>query len=261
MKRYHSNKTLLFLLAILFSITIACTKEKESEGISKVTTFVQIELTGGEIYSHRIGTPYTEPGFLATDIGDNNKIVTSSVIVTGSDDVDSDVAGVYPVTYSVNNSDGFNTTVVRQVVVFDNSSVSSVDLTGTYISNIVRTTFSTGVVGSRGPHELNITKITTGLFSIEDFLGAWYWKGIPSNPATVYGIAYTYPGLFVLKGDNSIALVSGDENVPWGGHAILDLTPGDASHYNPATGQILLNSYMDNTPNYRFAVTLVKKPE
>jgi hypothetical protein len=259
MKRYHSNKTLLFLLAILFSITIACKKEKESEGLYKVTTFVKIDLVGGEIYSHMINTPYTEPGYTATDIADNNKIVTNQVIVSGS--VVADEAGAYPITYTVNNSEGFTTTVVRLVVVFDNSSVSPTDFSGTYNSVISRTTTTTGAVAVRPPkpgdfYTITIKKITTGLFSIDDFLGGWYWYG-----SVGYGYDYAYPGLFVVKADNSIALVSADMDQGWGDGIILDPNPGEDSRYDPVSGNIYLFSYMGSVNYLKFAVTLSKQPE
>jgi hypothetical protein len=258
MKKYKINRNFLFLMVLIAGISFSCKKDKESENISKVTTFVKIDLTGGLIYSHTLNTPYSEPGYKATDIAAGNKDVTTQVTVDG--EVDPSEAGVYPITYTVKNTDGFTTEVVRQVVVFDNTSVSPVDLAGTYNSKVYRTNTSSGASATRPAadnsyYTITIKKITTGLFEIDDFLGGWYWIG------SAYGADYAYNGLFVLKADNTIAFVSADMSKGWEDGIILDQNAGDASKYNPVTGQISIVSYMGTSPTLRFALTLTKQPE
>jgi hypothetical protein len=253
-KSYISRTFLLFSLALAIFVT-ACNKDKESEGIAKVTTFAKIELVGGTTYSHTINTPYSEPGYSASDASGD---LTSQVEVSGSEDVDSNTAGVYPVTYTVTNKDGFKTVVVRNVVVFDNSSVSNTDISGSYASVVLRSNLSAGTSATRpstGSYTITLKKITTGLFSIDDFLGGWYWIG------SAYGVDYAYSGLIVLKADNSIALVSADMDRGWGDGIILDPNSGEHSQYDPATNKLYLFSYMGSVNYLKFAVTLTKKEE
>lgn len=258
MKKYYINRHFFFLVILIAGVSFSCKKDKESENISKVTTFVKIDLTGGKVYSHTINTPYSEPGYKATDIDQGNKDVTSQVLVDG--EVNPNEAGVYPITYTVKNSDGFTTEEVRQVVVFDNSSVSDVDLAGTYNSKVLRTNTTSGASATRPAKDnefytITIKKITTGLFEIDDFLGGWYWIG------SAYGADYAYDGLFVLKADNTISFVSANMAKGWEDGIVLDYTTGDASKYDPATGKVSIVSYMGSTTNLRFALTLEKQPE
>lgn len=72
-----------------------------------------------------IGTSYTEQGYKATLNGED---YTSNVKTTGT--VDSNQAGLYYITYSATNSDGFTVTATRTVAVCDPAITT--DISGTY---------------------------------------------------------------------------------------------------------------------------------
>ena len=81
-----------------------------------------ISLEGEEMVNLWIGTPFSEPGFVAIDKEDG--ILTSSVSVSGV--VDTETAGTYTVTYSVTDSDQNIITAIRGVIVAPDS-VTDVD--------------------------------------------------------------------------------------------------------------------------------------
>ena len=76
-----------------------------------------ISLEGEEMVNLWIGTPFSEPGFVAIDKEDG--VLTSSVSVSGV--VDTETAGTYTVTYSVTDSDQNMITAVRRVIVAPDS--------------------------------------------------------------------------------------------------------------------------------------------
>lgn len=215
---------------------------EESAGISKVTTFPVITLKGNTSIGVAKGQPYVDPGFTALE-GTND--ISSKVLVKGS--VDVNISGPYKLIYEATNSDGFKRSVERTVIVYDKSSISSVDISGNYSSTIKRKVVSTGVLASRGPFTIVVTKLADGLFQIDDLLGGWYYYG--SN----YGVGYAGLGYIVLKADNTISIAY--STIPsWSDSVKFYAT----SAYDPATGKIFLNSMMNAATNYEFAVTLSK---
>ena len=77
------------------------------------TVSPELELFGGTAIIHKLGEPWVEPGFDASDERDGN--LTSSVTISGS--VDIDTAGTYVLTYSVSDTSGNVATVTRTVQV------------------------------------------------------------------------------------------------------------------------------------------------
>lgn len=73
----------------------------------------QITLSGEQEVVVHLARPYEEPGFTATDDRDGD--ITHKVVVEGT--VDSYTAGSYPITYTVTDSFGNTTSVVRTVKV------------------------------------------------------------------------------------------------------------------------------------------------
>lgn len=73
----------------------------------------QITLSGEQEIVVHLARPYEEPGFTATDDRDGD--ITHKVVVEGT--VDSYTAGSYPITYTVTDSFGNTTSVVRTVKV------------------------------------------------------------------------------------------------------------------------------------------------
>ena len=75
----------------------------------------ELTLQEGEEIMTNFGSPFEEPGFVATDDCDGD--ITGKVVVEGS--VDSSVSGEYILTYSVEDSYGNKATATRKVMVED----------------------------------------------------------------------------------------------------------------------------------------------
>ena len=228
-----------FALFALFAFS-SCTEE--SAGISKVTTFPIITITGDASIGVAKGSAYVDPGFKAME---GTKDITADIVVKGTVDVNTE--GAYILVYEATNSDGFKKSESRTVIVYDKSSISTADISGEYISKIQRKTISTGVLAKRGPFKIIITKLADGLFIIDDLLGGWYYYG------SAYGVGYAGLGYVVLKADNSLSIAY--STIPTWSDTVGFFA---ASTYNPGTGTILINSKMNAAANFQFSVTLTK---
>jgi hypothetical protein len=125
------KKRYAFILIAFVSIISSCSKDKiintpDRVGISKVTYYPIITLTGNTIIAIANGTTFTDPGVKAT-------AGSSDVPVTTSGTVDANTDGVYTLTYSATNSDGFSSTAVRKVAVYTTAADAAAnDLSGNY---------------------------------------------------------------------------------------------------------------------------------
>lgn len=238
MKNKFRYSILLFILSVLF---ISC-QDITTADVSHLTYYVNITLKGNSVMTVPLGGTFTDPGFTATENGTD---VSSKVKVSGI--VDANTTGAYTLTYSAVNKDGFPISVSRLVIVYDQTSASSIDISGTYTSNILRTDATSGAHLSHGPFTVTLKKIAQGVFSIDDLLGGWYAIG------SGYGSSYAGSGYVALHTDNSISIIS--STLPGWGDAIEFY---QSSYYDPNTGNIYLFSNMASTPKYQFAVTLTK---
>ena len=118
------KKINLLIAALAFVGLTSCDYDGSDD--AKVTKYVTIELTGGNQTLVPVGSEYTDPGYTATE---GTEDVTSKVVVSG-DQVDPDKVGIYNVTYSAKNVDGFAAEVTRTVLVYDPAITT--DITGTY---------------------------------------------------------------------------------------------------------------------------------
>lgn len=125
------KKRYLFLLISFLSIIASCSKDKiinthDRVGISKVTYYPILTLTGNSIIAIPNGTAYTDPGVKAQAAG-------ADVPVTTSGTVDANTDGVYTLTYSAVNSDGYSASATRKVVVYTTAADAAAnDLSGNY---------------------------------------------------------------------------------------------------------------------------------
>jgi len=117
------------LLAVLF---VACNKDEihnteDQVGISRVTHFPVLTLNGDRYMTIEEGGTFTDPGIIATEGGAPITYTTDGSVNTGE-------VGVYDLTYTAVNKDGFPASLTRTVVIYSTeSSAAANDLSGTYI--------------------------------------------------------------------------------------------------------------------------------
>lgn len=230
-------KKSIYMFALALALVGLNSCDYDGKDDSYVTHYVTFSLNEGSRVTVPVGSSYSEPGFTAMENGED---VSSKVTVSG-DEVDPDQIGIYNITYSAVNKDGFAASTSRQVVVY-NPEVTT-NITGTY--TVATASCSNNKILASYPitgNTVTITQLAPGLYSVSDWWGGVYDQTIG------YGSAYAAPGYFELKTDNSIVAISG-ENTPWG----LTLTSGGGK-YDPATGEVTLQSML----NYNITMTLTK---
>lgn len=230
------KKILYSMLAALVLLSAgACGDDEYTD--SRITNYVTINLKGGSVYTVSVGSSYTDPGFTALE---GTTDVTDKVKVEG--EVDATKVGVYPVTYSAANTDGFSKSVTRTVIVY-NSTITT-DLSGTYVLQEGSYRLRRGTQTPYSGYKIEISKAADGVFHISDFLGGYY------DQRSGYGAAYALTGYFSLNADNSLTALSSFLS-GWGD----SLDDGFSGTYTPQTGVI---SYMTPYAGMEFHVILKK---
>lgn len=155
------KKYLILLAAFVLSLT-SC--EKDTEGVSKETAFATFAMKGNEFIYLIKGQAYIDPGVTAKENGTDLK-----VDIAGAVDVTK--AGVYTLTYSAVNSDGYPGSIKRTVVVSDISAEAAAnDLSGNYArssnaSVAVWTKVAPGVYSVFNPGGAPNTNLTVIVFN------------------------------------------------------------------------------------------------
>ena len=126
------KKRYAFVVLAFVTIISSCEKDPiistpERVGISKVTFYPTFTFTGNDFVSIVQGTAFTDPGIKASAGGSDIPVIT-----TGT--VDVSTVGIYILTYTATNSDGFSATATRTVVVIPSAEVPGVDLSGEYMT-------------------------------------------------------------------------------------------------------------------------------
>lgn len=235
------RKILLFsFLAIAF--LVSCTEKAiidnaDQVGISKITHYITLSLTKGSTVTFAKGSPYVDPGVVAME---GTKDVSTKVKVSGT--VDGNKVGLYNLTYTALNVDGYASSTSRTVIIYDPAAPTT-NIGGNYLSNVSRAApYARSFTGL----SVSITKLAPGFFYFSDFFGGFYDQG--SNYK--YGPGYAMTGYAMLNADNTLSLIS--SHVSGWGDSLIKLSNGV---YTPATKSLTWDAFY-GANNYDFKVTL-----
>jgi len=227
------------ILFIIISLMLfSCEKEITTDDPSFITYYVRITLNGNEIITIPKGTSFVDPGFTATE---NNVDVTNKVIITG--EVDTNKIGLYNIKYKVYNKDGFPSSIIRKVIVYD-PEAPNINIKGIYKSTVIRPPINNKYKLEQYKDLIvKIDSIAPGFFYISDLLGGFYEQG------RNYGKNYAMYGYFSLNSDFSLNLI--ESFVP-GWKMSLSKLEGS---YDTLSGSINYIAYFDE---FTFFITLTK---
>lgn len=152
------NRILTILCAVAAIVATGCSKDIDPIDI---TYYADIQLQGDNPYVVQLGQSYAEPGFVALLNGEDY-----SSNVTISSNVDTSKPGIYSVTYSAVNPDGFQSSVSRNVYVLNPGGIANV-----YLSNCS--------MGARNYKNIPtvISEVSDGVYEIDDMCGGFYYAG------------------------------------------------------------------------------------
>jgi hypothetical protein len=159
-----------FALFLIIASIFSCNKENfnypdGTVGISTIIYFPSVSIIGAHLIIIPQGASYTDPGYTSVL---NGQPVTPTI--TGA--ADPSTPGIYNITYSAKNAQGYSASDWRTVVVIGND-VTSNDFSGTYLRA------ATGVTSTW-------TKDSTGVYTVENPGGATAGVG-----ETVTAVNYT----------------------------------------------------------------------
>jgi len=216
-------KKIIYSLFLLYGLVIfvGC-KDITTEDTSKITYFVNFEILGDKTMLVKVGDTFNDPGVVATE-GDTD--VSSNVKVSGS--VDSDVVGVYYITYSAINVDGYSASATRTVAVYNPAITTDIAGTYTVAAGSHRLALANDAIIPYDGYPVSISSVAPGIFYVSDYFGGYYDK------RAGYGASYAMTGFISLNEDDSIEMLSSHVN-GWG-DGLDDLE--DAS-YDPDSGTI-----------------------
>jgi hypothetical protein len=118
----------IFIALTIFSSALFLSCEKvETANVSKVTNYPDITLNGDKFIIVNQGDSFTDPGAVGKA---GSQIL--KLDVTGT--VNPNVIGVYPITYSAKNDDGFTAENSRRVIVVSKAP-SAINLEGVFVRN------------------------------------------------------------------------------------------------------------------------------
>ncbi len=236
------------LCAVLLGFT-ACNDDNDALTDSTLTTYPHFTMLGDEFTEVNLGDEYVDAGCTATLDGVD---ITSQIVTTGLEDIDTSVAGFYYVTYSFVNKDGYKKSVTRTVAVFDPNVTT--DLSGDYVcaSGSICTILSSGGKIDLSGCTISLEQLLPGLFNVSDLMGGLYDQ--------YAGYGADAPGLYVMQGviqltaDNEIIILNG--YVPAWEDSYDEAYPGT---YNPETGAVSWG--IDYAGLYHFDITIVPVTE
>lgn len=208
------------MICLSMTTLTSCNDDNDQLTDSRLTYYPVLEIQGDDFVQVPIGTSYTEQGCKATLNGED---YSANVKTEGS--VDSNSPGLYSITYSATNADGFTVSATRTVAVCDPTITT--DISGTYTTQDGSYRNYSGTITNYAGYSVKITKAAPGIFYVSDFLGGWY------DQRAGYGSAYAMTGYFQLLADNSLVQLS-SYVAGWGDTA--DYCEG--ATYDPATGTI-----------------------
>lgn len=184
------NKILHIFAILVTGLLISC--EKDTEGISRTTFYPDFTVTGEDVMTVVQGEEFVDPGVIATaneeELDVTVSVMGSPYIVPGetqpgdvnyTNSLDTDVPGMYILTYSAVNEDGFTGTTQRIVFVLDKPADPSVDLSGTYSSS--------------GSPQAVITKVADGVFFSTNVWGGGSSVRIPAYMISTDGVNVQVP--------------------------------------------------------------------
>lgn len=237
---------------ILFNILIcsgllalaSCEKKVTTEDPSTITYYVQFEMNGDKTMYVPLNSTFTDPGVVATENGVdvNDKVKVSIVDASGAavDAISTDGPGMYTMTYSAINSDGFSASSSRTVFVYDPTVTMS--MAGTYNADMTLSLYGTKgkTFADYAPSYgftnectgITFTELCPGFYYCNDILGGWY------DQIRGFGVSYNammgkMTGYVSLNADSTLTLLSSHINAWDDG---LDYM--DNSSFDPATGVV-----------------------
>lgn len=227
------------IISLIGAITLlsSCSKDT-TEGKTFITYYPTLSLEGETFIVLAKGSEYQEPGYEAIL---NGKDVTKDVKISG-DSINTDQSGLYTITYTIANADGFVKSAARQILVLDKNA----PVEGLYKTTLESHRMAKGIRTDYGEEfSLFIYPNGDGTYTINDMLGGYY------EQRAGYGSDFAMVGVFSVEDDGTIVGISGD--VAGWGDSMTSLDDAQFDKANSTISWKVVYAEMD------FYVTMTKQ--
>ncbi|MFR9534122.1 MAG: BT_2262 family domain-containing protein [Rikenellaceae bacterium] len=212
---------ILALASFAVALGFVGCKDVTSDGLTGITYYASIELIGDAVCYADLGETYVDEGCVCLLEGEEVEATVTST-------VDSNNAGIYSVTYSYTNEDGFTSSTSRTVYMSapGGAICDAAYLTvqpGTYREYYSDSTTTTAFSG----YSIFFLHLGDDQYYVSCLIGAYYEQGVG------YGSNYAMQGYIQLNADNSIEFLDGYVS-SWGD----SYDDYHNASYDPATGVV-----------------------
>lgn len=230
------NLFYIMLLLLTSSVTFTSCDDDSTAGVTSITYYPVLSLNGDATLHVDKGSAFVDPGCAAEMNGED---ISSSVVVSGS--VNTAKSGIYTLTYSASNDDGFSASVSRRVIVTDPNDAHE----GLFVSDAANSArdYNGAQTKFGGSFEVVITNNDDGTYHVTDLLGGWY------SQRAGYGDNYNMVGDVTIAEDGTMTLLNsliggwGDSLVDFSGN--FDAASGtytwDAEYVSSMKFHVVLN--------------------
>lgn len=212
----------IMLMLLTSAVTFSSCDNDSSAGTTRITYYPVLSLNGLSQMEVDKGSTFTDPGCAAEMNGED---ISSQVVVTGT--VDTSKSGVYTLTYSATNADGFSASTSRTVVVTDPTDPKE----GVFRTDANSYRDYGGQKAFGASYQVVITANTDGSYHATDLFGGWY------SQRAGYGSNYNMVGNFTVVDDGTLSLVN-SQIAGWG-DSLDDLV----GSFDAATGTYIWDAY------------------
>ncbi len=220
-------------IAMIFN---SCTDDS-TEGLTRITYYPELTLEGDKTLYLDKGTSFTDPGYTAIlngeDVSDQVEISTN---------LNTNKSGIYTISYSIVNADGFSSSASRKIIVTDpNDAIEGIYYTDPESYRL----YNGAQVAYGNSFTILILNNGDGTYSVDDLLGGWYCQ------RAGYGSNYAMQGIISVSADGSIDMLA--SYVPGWGDTATGMTDGKFED-----GTITWNLEYTDYPFF-FIVTMYKR--
>lgn len=201
--KFEMKKNIFYMMLMLLVsvVTFTSCDDDSSAGYTRITYYPVLSMQGDETIYLDKGATFTDPGCTAELNGED---ISSQLVVRGS--VDTSKSGVYNLSYSAVNADGFSASVSRTVIVTDPTDA----VEGVYTTSSVTCNGSNKYDGN---YEILVLNNGDGTYSVSDLLGGWYDQG------RGYGSNYAMAGTISVADDGTVTML--DSHIAGWGDSLL----------------------------------------
>ena len=220
-------------IAMIFN---SCTDDS-TEGLTRITYYPELTLEGDKTLYLDKGASFTDPGYTAIlngeDVSDQVEISTN---------LNTNKSGIYTISYSIVNADGFSSSASRKIIVTDpNDAIEGIYYTDPESYRL----YNGAQVAYGNSFTILILNNGDGTYSVDDLLGGWYCQ------RAGYGSNYAMQGIISVSADGSIDMLA--SYVPGWGDTATGMTDGKFED-----GTITWNLEYTDYPFF-FIVTMYKR--